>query len=222
MNHFKGQPLISPSPSQLSTSSSTQSDFLPSGAFSIIKNGEELSLRPKSPHRYKSSIDHKNSNPERQTKHVRSSTYTSAFSRFIPATELVSFDSEKASEDSGSLEESNDEFQNLHSDDEQNHLIAYPTMPSNRSSTAASYKKIQSISPLASKPPSHSPINLKKLSTQEIWSSYQKFDSILKNFQKLREFKKKNFVAANQMIYCKNCDLNVNFSVKIRNFKQSL
>ena len=222
MNYLKGQQLISTSPSQLSTSSSTLSELLPSGAFSIIKNGEELSLRPKSPHRYKSSINHKTPNPQRQAKHIRSSTYTSSISRFIPATELVSFGSGNSSEDSESPNESNPEIFDISSEDEPMHLVAYPTMPINRSSTIKNPQRLHSISPIAKKPPKSSPINIKKASAEEIWSSYQKFNLALSHTEKLTEFKKKKFIAGDDSVYCPDCDQNVNFSVKIRNFKESL
>jgi hypothetical protein len=212
--------IISPSPSQLSTSSSNNSDLLPSGGFSLTKAGEELRIRPKSPNRYKPSLLVQTTNGEKQSKHCRSSTYTSTISRFIPATELVSFDSQ-GTDESRSLNGTDDELDSLNFEEEPEHLAAYPSFTNSRHAKKASFGEFTGSSPLDPRLSTLESIDLRS-SAQEMWTGYKKLDLMIHHLKKLREFKEKHFVARDEMIFCGFCKENVNFSVVIKNVQPSL
>lgn len=193
---------------------------LPSGLISISKNGEELNLRPSSPHRYNSSTSSKYSNSTKLSKHSRSSTHTSGFSKFIPATELVSFEDIQTFEQEESPEELLDEeFSQLNFEDEPKHSAVYPSLHSNRNSMIGS--TTDNPSSLAS-----SPLD-QRLSTYYTLNSGNFVQGGLNGFGFKEDLGKvgsvkSGFVMCNEQVYCPKCKENVNFFLKIRHLKQNL
>lgn len=222
---------------------------LPSGALSITKTAEELNLRPLSPHRYNCRIPSKFLNSEKSRKHVRSSTECLVYSKFIPATELVSGETEKSkflNEKISVLKEKNqvlneknqvfnekvrikdeDESENDTSrvsfEDEQVNLAGFPTLYSNRNSLIASAVEAPTSA-------GSSPFDQRLNSVQTVSSRNSCYDRMSfhcktsgnqMEFQKLINFKT-SFVANEEKVYCEDCNENVGYFVKVRKGKRSL
>lgn len=231
--HISSKPSVSPpvntSPfsaysKNVKSPANPQVPKLPSGVISISKNGEELSLRPASPHRYNSSTSSRYSNSTKLSKHSRSSTHTSGFSKFIPATELVSFEDIQTFEQEETPEELlEDEFSGLNFEDEPKHWTVYPSLHSNRNSMIGSTTDNPSSA-------SSSPLD-QRLSTYCTVNSGNLAQGTLNGFKFVNGGKdelpktfnvKQEFVGYNEQVYCPRCKENVNFFVKIKNFKQNL
>ena len=114
---------LSPSLNKFSVYSHISPTKLPSGNFSLITKGTELELRPSSPHRYSTGSQ----SPDPRHSHCRSSTISSALSRFIPATEQISIEIIQTSEveEESLSSEISEIISNLSLEDEPEHFAAY-------------------------------------------------------------------------------------------------
>jgi hypothetical protein len=193
------------------------SSAFPSGALSVTKIGEELNLRPLSPHRYNSRVPSKYSNCEKLRKHFRSSTECSTFSKFIPATELVS--AQDTSKEPLSEKDSECEISGLSFDDEPGNSAAFPTQNSNRNSMIVS--GIEAATSAGSSPFDQRLNSIQTFESKKLerMSFHLKGGNI--EFQKLLNFKA-SFVANEEKVYCPECDKNVFYFVKVRKTSNGL
>ena len=195
---------------------------LPSGNFSIFKKGSELELRPSSPYRYSSTSSRDFKSPN-YTQHSRSSTTSPGLSKFIPATELISFEDAQtpAGEDLNS--EIPDELDSsLSFEEELKQRIVYPSLCNNRDSFLASTvdfifpstmstpqdPRISSINPM-NNAISHEKDSACKKSTQE-----------LDFFQHSRSRNDKSVIV--RKIYCDKCQENVTTSFRYKKVSQNM
>lgn len=200
---------------------------LPSGNFSLIKQGEELSLRPSSPHRYNSSFTTRDTNSFGSSKHSRCSTVSGLF-KFIPATELVSFEEFQTPEEENPTEEVSDELiSNLSFEEEPKHSVVYPSLYSNRNSLIGSTTD-RAVNSLATSPQDQRVSTIYTISSttsyKQSQANFEFFDrkpSPLKENFSYNKQKSNNGIESGK-VYCEKCKENVGISMQVRNHQENL
>ncbi|OMJ76018.1 hypothetical protein SteCoe_24734 [Stentor coeruleus] len=196
----------------------------PSGRFSVIKKGTELSLKPSNPHNHTCSFSNQETNSFISTNHSRNFTSPGVF-KFVSATELVSFeDFNYPEEDNPTEEASNDLDSNISFEDEPKHSIAYPSIHSNKHSL------ITCINNQAINTSFASPLN-QRTSTIYTNSSItpfrdEKYEDIDKKNKDKENYyfgrRKSNNIGFTGRIYCDKCRKNNFVNVYVRNRQESL
>ena len=186
----------------------------------ILTKENELELRPPSPHKYysKSSIDN-NSQTFAETLHVP--LRTPGLSKFIPATELLSFKTfPTLKEENLNSEISDNSFSNISFEDEPKHKRVYPSISNERNSLLASTNH-QIIESRMS-----TPQNIIKISEKDISynnTSGTKKSARVNTFEKIGLYKKaKRQFLITRKIYCEKCNKNVNTHTIYKKMSQNL
>lgn len=200
---------------------------LPSGNYSAIKKGEELSLSPSLPLRYTSSFATRDTNSLGSKKHIRHSTISAGAFKFVSATELVSFEEFQTPEEENPTYEVLDEAISDLSLEEPKHSIVYPSLHSKRNSLIGSTTD-HYISSTAGSPPDH---RISMMYTLSSTNSGKKNQGYFEECCERKKIKKQSFYFIREKndeesysgkFYCEKCNENVCTIVKIRNRKENL
>lgn len=195
---------------------------LPSGSFLLMKNGTELEIRPSSPHRYSTTSGSPVINPPSIGKHVRSSTISPRISKFIPATELISFEKiQTPDEERSNLEILEDFISNTSVEEEPKHFAIYNSAYNNRNSILGSTLDI--LTPKTNYSPQDqrmSTIYTVSSVTSKGFNLSSKMNS--DDFKENFAFGREKLQGQSRKIYCERCEKNVKTCLRVKKASENL